>query len=88
MHPMHLTQSIELLCCGMYAYFGLVALDSFLTLTRVGLPCSEEYLFSKEGVTQGDLLSIFMHGIGTIPLIRTLRDFDVQQMWYADVGVA
>jgi len=45
---------------------------------------SEESLFSREGVTQGDPLSMFLYAIGTIPLIRSLNGFDVRQIWYAD----
>ena len=32
------------------------------------------FLYSKEGVTQGDSLTMFMYAIGTLPLIRSLRD--------------
>ena len=35
---------------------------------------TSECLFSKEGVTQGDHLSMFMYAIGTVPLIHSLRD--------------
>ena len=45
---------------------------------------SDKFLFSREGVTQGDPLSLFMYAIGTFPLIRFLRDLDVTQVWYAD----
>ena len=31
-------------------------------------------LYSKEGVTQGDPLSMFMYVIGTLPLIHSLHD--------------
>jgi hypothetical protein len=42
-------------------------------------------MYSKEGITQGDpLLSMFMYGIGILPLICLLRsDFPgVEQPWY------
>ena len=44
------------------------------------------FIFSKEGVTQGDPLSMFAYGIGILPLIRQLKaEFpQVEQPWYAD----
>jgi hypothetical protein len=44
------------------------------------------FLYSKEGVTQGDPLSMFAYGIGILPLIRILKaEFPaVEQPWYAD----
>jgi hypothetical protein len=44
------------------------------------------FLYSKEGVTQGDPLSMFAYGIGILPLIRLLKtEFPaVEQPWYAD----
>ena len=44
------------------------------------------FLHSKEGVTQGDPLSIISYGIGVLPLIRELRYTHpcVTQPWYAD----
>ena len=44
------------------------------------------FLFSKEGVTQGDPILMFIYGISLLPLIRQLKaKFPmVQQPWYAD----
>ena len=43
-------------------------------------------LYSKEGVTQGDPLSMFMYAVSTLPLISSLKDpLDKRkQVWYAD----
>jgi hypothetical protein len=43
-------------------------------------------LFSKEGVTQGDPLSMFGYGIGILPLIFRLKEEfpEVKQPWYAN----
>ena len=42
-------------------------------------------LFSKEGVTQGDPLSMLIYAIGTIPLISTLdHPRQGSHVWYAD----
>ena len=45
-------------------------------------------IFSKEGVTQGDPLSMFGYGIGVLPLIRRLKEEfpSVKQPWYAGAG--
>ena len=47
---------------------------------------SGHFLHSKEGVTQGDPLSMISYGIGVLPLIRELRNAHplVIQPWYAD----
>ena len=46
---------------------------------------SSEFLYSKEGVTQGDPLSMFMYAIGTLPLIHSLRKPSCwTRVWYAD----
>lgn len=43
-------------------------------------------IFSKEGVTQGDPLSMYMFGLGTLPLILFLSSKlpTSLQLWYAD----
>ncbi len=48
---------------------------------------ANRFLYSKEGVTQGDPLSMFMYDIISIPLISSLDDdAGVQkQVWYAYV---
>ena len=43
-----------------------------------------ESIFSREGVTQGDPLSMAMYAISTIPLIRRLSHEHIVQVWYAD----
>ena len=46
---------------------------------------ASDCLYSKEGVTQGDPLSMFMYAIGTLPLIRSLHNpSHWTQVWYAD----
>ena len=70
MHLMYSTPLIAFLCCCMPVFCGLDALVSFLTLT-VGwsvlvLRSSSDFLYSKEGVTQGDPLSMFMYAVGTL----------------------
>ena len=50
-----------------------------------------EWLASKEGVTQGDPLSMILYGIGMLPLTRELKEAvpGCNQPWYADdVGAA
>ena len=45
------------------------------------------FLFSKEGVTQGDPLAMIAYGLATIPLMKSLvrvDDVDWSQIWYAD----
>ena len=46
---------------------------------------SPELLFSKEGVIQGDPISMFMYAIGSLSLIQRLNAAnDRIQIWYAD----
>ncbi len=46
---------------------------------------SSTILYSKEGVTQGDPLSMFVYDVGTYPLINRIgRPRNGIQVWYAD----
>ena len=47
---------------------------------------SPEFVHSKEGVTQGDSISLFMHAVGSLPhLVRSLKSFeDCIRIWYTD----
>ncbi len=43
------------------------------------------HIYSSEGVTQGDPISLFMYAVGTLPLIRILKSIEnCIQVWYAD----
>ena len=49
------------------------------------LKTSNEMLLSREGVTQGDLLSVVCYSVATLPLVRALKeDGHWFQSWYAD----
>ena len=46
---------------------------------------TSEYIFSKEGVTQGDPLSMLLYAVAVLPLIQALEDREKWiQNWYAD----
>jgi len=47
-----------------------------------------EFLLSREGVTQGDPLSMLLYGLALVPLARNIRDAvpEAVQPWYADDG--
>jgi hypothetical protein len=47
---------------------------------------STAFIFSQEGVTQGDALAMAAYGMGLLPLIRRLKEEfpTVRQPWYAD----
>jgi hypothetical protein len=46
---------------------------------------SKEILYSKEGVAQGDPLSMFAYAVATIPLINQVgHPRDGSEIWYAD----
>jgi hypothetical protein len=42
-------------------------------------------VLSKEGVTQGVLLAVVLHGVGLLPLVRILKILlRLHQPWHAD----
>ena len=44
-----------------------------------------DHILSTEGITQGDPLSMYVYGIGTIPVIQSLQSPQSwTQLWYAD----
>jgi hypothetical protein len=50
---------------------------------------ANELLYSREGVTQGDPLSMLLYSIAVMPLIRRLEEESVvTQNWYADDAAA
>ena len=45
---------------------------------------TDNFLFSREGVTQGNPLSMFLYSVGTLTLIHQLKNPKKWiQMWYA-----
>ena len=45
----------------------------------------QKFLFSKEGVTQSDPLSMFVYAVGILPLIQSVQSPQRwTQVWYAD----
>ena len=46
------------------------------------------HIFSSEGTTQGDPLSMAMYSVSVTPLIASLQDSRVKQVWFADDATA
>ena len=46
---------------------------------------SPEFIYSREGVTQGDPLSMLLYAVAMLPLVRSLSETNSStQIWYAD----
>ena len=46
------------------------------------------HIFSSEGTTQGDPLAMAMYSVSVTPLIASLQDSRVKQVWFADDATA
>jgi len=91
-----LCDTVASLCCWLCN--SVVPWDDVMTLLRctflfniykgwsvLVLKGPTTLLYSKEGITQGDPLSMFMYAVGTLPLIRSLHNpTHWTQLWYAD----
>ena len=59
--------------------------NSYRGYARLLIQGSDQFLLSKEGVTQGDPLSMMLYAVAVLPLIRSLEDScEWVQNWYAD----
>jgi hypothetical protein len=71
-------------CAGSRSAFNCYWHSAQLLLRRRGQPCL--IILSREGVTQGDPLSMIMSGIALLPLSKALHATEpmVLQPWYAN----
>ena len=59
--------------------------DTHRGFARLVLRGSDECLFSKEGVTQGDHLSMLIYAVALLLLVKSLKAKENRlQTWYAD----
>ena len=59
--------------------------NSYRGYARLLIQGSDHFLLSKEGVMQGDPLSMMLYAVAVLPLIRSLEDScEWMQNWYAD----
>ena len=68
------------------AMFTFNCYKRYPTLILRGLNGDYTLIHSKEGVTQGDPLSMYVYALSVLPLIRAARDANpwVVQSWFAD----
>jgi hypothetical protein len=69
-----------------YFLFNTYRSYNLLVIRSSTSPGSGTIMLSREGVTQGDPMSMFFYGIAILPLIRRckIEDPDSGQAWYAD----
>ena len=61
------------------------AISPYGGFARLVLRGSDECLFSKEGVTQGEPLSMLIYAVALLPLVKSLKAKENRlQTWYAD----
>ena len=59
--------------------------NTYRGFARLVLRGSDECLFSKEGVTQGDPLSMLIYAAALLPFVKSLKAKENRlQAWYAD----
>ena len=69
----------------LFGSLGADLLNTYHGYAALFLQVSSDYLLSKEGVTQGDPLSMMLYAVAILPLIRTLKNPKRWiQNWYAD----
>ena len=62
-----------------------LSIQFFLAISQIVYLGVRSFLLSKEGVTQGDPLSMMLGAVAVLQLIHSLEDFDEWvQNWYAD----
>ena len=71
--------------CVLWHHWSWFVFNTYQGWATILLRGSKEFLYSMEGVTQGDPLSLFLYAIGMLPLICHLKSFcSCTQIWYAD----
>ena len=76
----HMWPSGARFCMNCYKFWPILILrDRNGTTLRI---------FSKEGVTQGDPIAMYMYGVGITPMIREMKKQcpEFKDSWYADDG--
>ena len=64
-------------------------LKTYRGFTSLFVAGADEVIYSRDGTTQGDPLSMFFYGVSFLPLIRKLKDpNNVLRSWYADDSAA
>ena len=66
--------------------FSTILINTYRT--DVNLYIGGETLLSEEGTIHGDPLAKPMYALGAVPLIKTLSDYFVKHVWYANDATA
>ena len=81
-------KNIQLVCPNLSQYIENTYQDAARLYIAGG---SGEFLYSSEGLTQGNNIAMAFYALGTVPIIRQLHNVDddiiaepVKQVWFAD----